>query len=184
MSLPRVSVGKLMILIAVISLNLAALRWMDAFAEVYVAVLSMAGTHMVMLSVMALRLARSGESGSFLFGFETFGWAAVLVCLACIVFSPRWLMTTYRDATSIPLWRAIGPSDTLVFDARSGVMQVCIYGDDRQSLNLWAMSGVFVFSAPQLLIASLGGWLFRGIGVQVVVRARSRADTIAPDLAP
>jgi hypothetical protein len=180
MSLPRISVGMLMIVVAVISLNAAAIRWMDAVrsisSENAIGVLSMGGTLMILLPVMLLRLARTGESGSFLLGFEEFGWAAVLAYLACLVFSHGWI-TAYAEATLLPLWyHVLGPSRTIELSAASGARMVFISSDDRLSVTLWGLSNVFVFTAPQLLIASLGGWSFRRLGVKVVVESRSRSN--------
>jgi hypothetical protein len=168
MSRPRMSVSMLMIVTAIISFFIAAVRWAEAWRSYCgdtSGIPAMAGTHIILLAVMARRLARSGESGGYFFGFEVFGWLAVSAYMACLLFAPG-LFSSYGEWVITPLWHAIGPSHA----------QESIEAVDRVSMTLFGMTNLIAYTAPQLLIASFGGWLFRRLGIKVVVGARSFAE--------
>jgi hypothetical protein len=161
----RLTVRRMMVAVAMISLNIAALPWLmealQRFGLYTIGVAEMTAILMIPLPGLALRLATSGKIGGFPLGFEVFGWAGVSAYLACLVFAPE-SFSAYSEWVYRPLWRAIGPSHA----------QESIEATDRVSNLLMGMTDLFVYTAPSAVLASLGGWLFHRLGVEVIVRRR------------
>jgi hypothetical protein len=100
--------------------------------------------------ISAPRLFRSGELSSFVIGFEALGWAAVFAFITCYSIATKTFM---------------GGAEAIAATCRPFLF------DYLKDLPVWAGLAVefgfatILFSLPQLLLALLGGWLARRIGV-------------------
>jgi hypothetical protein len=112
------------------------------------------------------RLGREGEVPPFWTGFQLLGWATVLAYASWSRLTGDWLVESYDDS---------------VFDAfdrmvRSG-------GWDNSGVVFWLI--VYPISAafllvPQLVVALLGGLLFKGLDIRFVVGRRRAEGAIYP----
>ena len=169
MNRPLFSVGGLAAVVISLAAGCLAIQAMYSSASVYadeaVAVLPMAGILLIGLTVLARKLARRGEHVTFLVGFETFGWAAILVLVLGIVLSPPPpppppppdVIEQYRRVLLFPVYRA-------VFDL-GGIVPG---GGVHEPLRRLCIA--VVFTLPLMLVALIGGGMSNMIGISVVIR--------------
>jgi hypothetical protein len=180
MKRPRISLGLLMAVVVLVAVDFAAIRSLltsNVSIQIAIPARSPAGnviqsvspivfalgvipmaTVLLLCALMGLPgLFRDGTSSSFLFGFEVFGWASVFVFIACCA-----LATSLVDAYFRILVSKIEPA-----------FIACLAGAPEWLVFLSALSCVAViFSLPELLLALIGGWLTRRLGITIVRQRR------------
>jgi hypothetical protein len=146
-----------MAVVAAIAVNLAVMRSLDWNAPNTLPHLFFACGVMPMGSLLAIiamtflpRAPNGQRLSSFVFGFETLGWISILAFVALYSLTPSAILavTEKVGAYTRPI---LGP----LFEGSPG----------------WAAAagelgfGTVLFSLPELVIALLGGWLARKVGV-------------------
>ncbi len=96
------------------------------------------------------RLARSGEASPFQVGFQFFGWTAVFLFVAASAIAPG----VVHEYGQVLADRVLGPV------ARALVADVASI-PDWAAFSLEFIFAAAIFTAPELLVATVGGWLIR-----------------------
>ncbi len=153
----RFSLSGLMAAVLIVGADVAALRavmiahrWVEtnhgswAVAGFAVGVLPMASLLVFFGLGQLVRLVRRGERSSFQVGFQFFGWVAVSVFVATSAIDPGWIVSYEQSAES---WATpmLGPC--------AAHLPIGIY------TVVWFAFVAVVFTAPELLVATVGGWL-------------------------
>ena len=112
----------------------------------------MASLLVIIASLQAPNLIRGARLPPFVLGLEALGWAAVFGLVSCYSVAPAVLdgLTEFIDSHTRPVL------EPLLADSPSWV-----------EIPFYYIAGVIIFSSPQLLVALLGGWLTRKLGITV-----------------
>jgi hypothetical protein len=155
LSVPRFRIAWLMVVVAFVALDLGAIRGLfgvrDTFAElVLVGVLPMAN---ILAAVAILGAVRRGFP-PFLVGFEVFGAAAMLACLA---------------------WAWLSPDALTVYLVGILLLVVRLFRTESFGVGLvnYTIAGVLL-SLPEVVLALLGGWL-TSLAATSLARRRRRS---------
>jgi hypothetical protein len=164
----RFPIAGLMAAVVAVAINLAVWRSIDPTNQNGgLAPFFFAGGAMPMASLLILvalgsapGLMQGGRVSPFVVGFEAAGWAVVFAFVTCYSIAPSVLLGYVES---------IGAYTRPVFER---------YLADTPSwvgLYIELAAGVIIFSAPQLLVALLGGWLNRKLRLSVRFERVSRA---------
>jgi hypothetical protein len=169
----RFPIAGLMAAVAAVAINLAVWRsidWTNAAGGLShflfaCGAMPMASLLILVVVTSAPTLMRGGPVSPFVVGFEALGWAAVFAFISC-----------YSVAPSVLLGYAglIGAYTRPVFER--------YFTDSPSWVGMFFElgAGVVIFSPPQLLVALLGGWLARKLGLTVRFE-RQRTAAPAPE---
>jgi hypothetical protein len=168
MRVPRLSIAWLMLAVIVLAADCALLRAaLTAFGGsasipvFLIGAVPVADALAVGLLLIGLRLRRDGRAGPFLCGFVAAGMAAALLYALAFILGPEAVMAAAREL--------LRP----VFDVLS---RASLPWNDRIPVGVGQVVGIaievgaifLVFSTPQLLLAVLGGWAARRLGIGLV----------------
>jgi hypothetical protein len=161
--LPRITISCLLLVIAVLAIDMAALvqlqrgrSWGAWETQVLLTILPPINVLVLGLWWLGRQLALPGECAPFLVGFEAAGWTAVAAALiARLGFNNQMSLYHIRaDSTLWAIWYAcIEWRRGFTFDHADGI---------RVGFH------VLSFAGPLLLAAVWGGWIAQVLGVSVV----------------
>jgi hypothetical protein len=153
-------IAGLMAAVAAVAINLGAWRSIEltsvdgGMSHFFFAcgVMPMASFLILVALISAPTLMRGGQVSPFVVGFEALGWAVVFAFIAC-----------YSVAPSVLL----GYAEMIGRHTRP-VLERCL-ADTPSWVGLYIelAAGVIIFAPPQFLVALLGGWLARKLGLTV-----------------
>ena len=161
MKRPRISIGTLMTVTAILAAVWASMRAMLRLSDSGQAEAFALGVP-PMVGVLAcgllplIRGLRRGQCPPSLVGFEVFGVLGLLLYLTCAVWFPEWI-GRYLDITLSPLAGHFNNFDNEASD----------------SVILLLFPPFLLL--PQILLALLGGWLFNKLGIKLIIE-RPGAD--------
>jgi hypothetical protein len=115
-------------------------------------VMPMASFLILVALISAPTLMRGGQVSPFVVGFEAVGWAVVFAFIACYSVAPSVLLG-YAEL--------IGRHTRPVFERYLAETPSWV------GLYIELAAGVIILAPPQFLVASLGGWLTRKLGITV-----------------
>ena len=171
----RFQIALLMAGVAAVAINLAVWRSIDwANAAGGLSHFFFACGAMPMASLLTLvaliatpSLLRRGLVSPFVVGFEAVGWAVVFTFMTCYSVAP-WALLSYAEL--------IGAYTRPVFER--------YLADTPNWVGFYVElgAGVIIFSPPQLLVALLGGWLTRKLGLSVRFERQRMEEPAAPAL--
>ena len=171
----RFPIAGLMAAVAAVAINLAVWRSIDlsdsnggGLPTFFFACGAMPMASLLMLvALFALpKLVRGDRASSFVVGFEALGWALVFAFITCYSVAP-WVLLAYAAL--------IGTYTRPVFER--------YFVDTPSWIGMCLELGacVVIFAVPQLLIALIGGWLNRKLGLTVrFERQRTGGPAVLP----
>ncbi len=160
----RFPIAALMAAVVAVAINLAVWRSIEltsvdgGMSHFFFACGAMPMASLLILVALprAASVMRGDPVSPFLLGFEASGWATVFAFVTCSSIAPSVLLRFVE---------LIGPYTRPVFER---------YLADTPSwagLYIELGLGVIIFSPPQLLVALVGGWLTRKLGLTGAIRA-------------
>ncbi len=164
MTRPRVSIAGLMAAVAVVAVNVAVWRSIysggsNSQAAFFYAcgILPLASLLIVVGSFSVPGLLRGSPLSPFVFGFEAVGWVVLFAFLS-------WY--------SIAEHAVIGYASAIVAPIRPSVMSYLENAPEWGKLFVEFGFSTVLFSTPQLVLALLGGWLARRLGLTLRLERR------------
>jgi hypothetical protein len=153
-------IALLMAAVAAVAINLAVWRSIDwtsgaeGLSHFFFAcgVMPMASLLILVALKSAPSLMRTGCVSPFVVGFEALGWAAVFAFVTCYSVAP-WLLLAYAEL--------IGVYTRPIFERYLAQTPSWV------GLYIELGAGVIIILPPLLLVALLGGWLTRKLGITV-----------------
>jgi hypothetical protein len=171
---PRLSIAKVMAVVAIIAIDMATLRTLHSYDEDLDQGVALTG---FALQFGVLRSIRSrGRGRTFWIGFVASGSAAMMSFAWCV---------TFHESTMFLLWSEYTRHSNKCLNSLTRVWD--FYNRTRMD-TVRVITQAIVWSAPQLLIASFGALLARSIfnrcGVSPAGDLGPGSDALAPRLPP
>jgi hypothetical protein len=148
-------------IVVIASINFAALRFLEGPAStdsvqiLVIVAMPMASILLIGIPTLVKAHLRRGKVPPFLIGFEGFGWPILLLCTGMAFLSP----TCFAEAIRI-VWGWSG-----LLESRDSFWKSFIFFD------------MFIYLAPQFLIALAGGLLVGMFKIRITVERRSNSQT-------
>jgi hypothetical protein len=155
--LPRISIAKLILLVAIIAANLAVGRVLGAYHLVLPIAIALTGLA-VQAGAFALIHSR-GRRRAFLAGFLVFGSMAMISVIWALVFAPN---VSIAQDPSTGKMIAIEIPGSLMWTIWSGYVELvdaCLAGHPQIHVDPLGILVAVIWSLPQFLIALTGGLL-------------------------
>jgi hypothetical protein len=153
--LPKISIAKLMLLVAIIAANLAVGRVLGAYHLVLPVAIALTG---LALQAGALALFRSrGRRRAFLVGFLVFGSVAMISVIWALVFTPNVDITQDPSTGKMITIEIPGSRMWTIWSSYVEFVDACLAGRLQINLDPLGILVAVIWSLPQLLIALTGG---------------------------
>jgi hypothetical protein len=156
MKLPRFSIARIMAIIILAALNLAAIRALDGTSTEWGGLIVFGSMPMASILVLGLPCLVKGVWGRsqthpFLIGFEGVGWTILLFYTGASLLFPSFI-----GETLVKGMRVLG-----ITNSPDPVWQVCMI-----------IAGVLFLPLPQLVAALIGGWLNQRFKIRIIIERR------------
>jgi hypothetical protein len=165
--LPRISITKLMLLVAIIAANLAVGRVLGAYHLVLPVAIALTGLA-VQAGAFALIQSR-GRRRAFLAGFLVFGSMAMISVIWALVFTPN--VSIAQDPSTGKMITIEIPGSLMwtIWSNYVEFVDACLAGHPQIQLDPLGIQVALIWFVPQFLIALTGGLLAMLIAGQWVI---------------